>query len=607
MPFSAQSDRSLERRTLEARLRISEFAHSHSLSVLLQKTLDEAEKLTDSAISFFHFVENDQNTIWLQSWSTNTLENTRTAEGKLLHYNMDKAGVWVDCAREQRPIIYNDYTNLPHKNGLPEGHAPLVRILTVPIIRGGCVVAILGVGNKDVDYDETDVNVIHLLADLAWDITLAKRNEETLKASESSYRAIMDEASDGIFIADPLGYYIDVNRAGCALTGYAREEILKRCINELLADNFPVFDYLDELQKGNSILFEWELHRKDGSTIPVEISAKILEDGRIQGIVRDITKRKREEERVRYLAFIMDRISSAVISTDADLRIVRWNSAAERLYGWRESEAIGRLLDDVCRTEFAEGQQEDARNTLLRNRFWSGELKQYHHDGRELWVSASVTLLEDDGGRVIGGVTINHDITERKQAEEELRRTKNAIEEINQILQRAFEREQIASRTDSLTGLFNRRYFFELLEYEFNASRRYQRPLSIAMFDIDLFKQINDTAGHLAGDGVLKQIADLVRGQLRDSDVLSRYGGDEFVILIPSSGAKDTVAMLERVHQIVRSTRIVFDGKHIPITISVGVASLQPTMTTSEELLRIADQALYEAKKNGRNCTVIKE
>lgn len=607
MPFSAHSDRSLERRTLEARLRISEFAHSHSLSELLQRTLDEAEKLTDSAISFFHFVDDDQNTIWLQSWSTNTLKNTCTADGKLLHYDMDKAGVWVDCVRERRPIIYNDYPSLPQKKGLPEGHAPLVRILTVPIARGGKVVAILGVGNKDVGYDETDVKVIHLLADLAWDITLAKRNEETLKASESGYRAIMDEASDGIFIADPLGHYIDVNRAGCALTGYAREEILKRCINELLADNFPVFDYLDELQKGSSILFEWELHRKDGSTIPVEISAKILEDGRIQGIVRDITKRKREEERVRYLAFIMDRISSAVISTDADLRILRWNAAAERLYGWRESDAIGKLLDDVCRTEFIDGQQEDARNTLLRNKFWTGELKQHHHDGRELWVSASVTLLEDDGGRVIGGVTINHDITKRKQAEEELRRTKDAIEEINQVLQRAFEREQTASRTDSLTGLFNRRYFFELLEYEFNASRRYQRPLSIAMFDIDLFKQINDTAGHLAGDGVLKQIADLVRGQLRDSDVLSRYGGDEFVILIPSSGAKGTVAMLERVHRIVRSTRIVFDGKHIPITISVGVASLQPAMTTSEELLRVADQALYEAKKNGRNCTVIKE
>lgn len=607
MPFYSYSDQSLERRTLEARLRISAFAHSHSLDELLQKTLDEAEALTDSSIGFFHFVEDDQKTIWLQNWSTNTLGAVCTADGKHLHYNMDEAGVWVDCARERRPVIHNDYPSLPHKKGLPEGHAPLVRILTVPIIRGGSVVAILGVGNKAVDYHETDVNVVHLLADLTWDIAVVRRTEAILKASEYNYRSIMDQASDGIFIASPLGYYLDVNRAGCALTGYKREEILNRCVHDLLAENFPVLDYFDELQKGNSILFEWELIRKDGSTLPVEVSAKLLDDGRIQGIVRDISKRKREEERVRYLAFVMDQISSVVISTDANFRITQWNKAAERLYGWKESEALGRQIDDVCRTEFAENQQTEAQKVLMKDKYWRGELKQHHRDGREMWISASVTLLEDDHGNFVGGVTINHDITERKQAEDDLLRAKNAIEEINQVLRRAFEREQVASRTDGLTGVFNRRYFFEVLEYEFNISRRYQRPLSIAMFDIDLFKAINDSAGHMAGDEVLKQVAQVVRGQLRDSDIFSRYGGDEFVILIPNHGAKEAVVMLERVLQIVRSAHIVFDGRHIPVTISVGIAGYTPEMKTTTQLIQKVDQALYAAKHSGRDKIVVSE
>jgi diguanylate cyclase (GGDEF)-like protein/PAS domain S-box-containing protein len=595
-----QKNEPLEKRTLEARLRISQFAHSHSLDQLLQKTLDESEQLTGSTIGFFHFVEEDQQTIWLQTWSTNTLQNMCTADGKLQHYGIDQAGIWVDCVRVKRPVIHNDYPNLVHKKGLPHGHAPLTRILTVPIIRGGQIVAILGVGNKPFEYDDNDVEAVNLLADLAWDITLAKRVEETLRASEYRYRSVMDQASDGIFITDLKGNYVDVNQAGCEMLGYTREEILHESMQTLIVtDKFTPLRYA-ELLEGKTIIGEREMIHKDGHRISVEISAKMLDDGRLQGIVRDITQRKKEEERVRYLAYVMSRISSAVISTDSELRITQWNRAAEELYGWKESEVLGLVIDEVCRTDFSPDQRLEAQQALIKEKRWQSELKQHHRSGRELWVAASVTLLEDEQGTYIGGVTINHDITERKQTENDLRRAKNAIEEINKVLQRAFEREQLASRTDSLTGIFNRRYFFELLDYEFSVTARYGRPLSIVMFDIDHFKQINDMYGHLVGDKVLQLVAKTTRSKLREADVIARYGGDEFVILLPNSQSHEAHVVFERICKSILSSKLMAKKKKIPISISVGIASYQSGMKNTSNLIQRADQALYSAKQAGR-------
>lgn len=601
-----QPEAHMERHILEARLRISEFSHLHSLDDILQKTLDEAEALTESSIGFFHFIEPDQKSLWLQTWSTNTLKNMCTAEGKLSHYALAQAGIWADSVREKKPVVYNDYTGLKRQGSLPEGHASLSRILTVPIMRRGMVVAIVGVGNKPVDYDGQDVKTVSLLADLAWDVAGAKHIETALQNSEYNYRSIMDQASDGIFIANPNGAYIDVNRAGCELLGYTREEILQRSIQSLMVYDASIPPRFEELRRGQTLLTERSMRRKDGSMVLVEISGKMLNDGRLLGIVRDITERKREEERIRYLALVMNKVSSAVISTDVDMHITHWNKAAETLYGWEENEVLGRPLDEVCQTEIQDADREEVRTILLARKKWHGELKQHHRNGRDVWVSASVTLIEDEHGNYSGGVTINHDITERKQAEEELRRTKETMEEINKTLQRAFEREQLASRTDSLTGMFNRRYFFELFDYEFVASRRYQRPLSVVMFDIDLFKRINDTFGHQVGDEVLKHTARVVHAQLRESDILSRYGGDEFVLLLPNSDEQEALTVVRRIHRKVRTSKFIFDEKtRIDVTISVGVASWQLGMEQPAQLLRQADDALYAAKQAGRDRIVL--
>ncbi len=179
--FAAARDITERKRTEEimlARLRLTEFALSHSLDELLQATLDEVEILTGSVIGFFHFLEADQQTLSLQNWSTRTLTELCTAVGKGRHYSIEEAGVWVDCVRERRPVIHNDYATVPRRKGLPEGHAQVIRELLVPIFRGDRIVAILGIGNKLQAYNDQDIQTVTLLADLAWEITERKRAEE---------------------------------------------------------------------------------------------------------------------------------------------------------------------------------------------------------------------------------------------------------------------------------------------------------------------------------------------------------------------------------------------------------------------------------------------
>ncbi len=142
------TDRKRTERVIAARIRLLQFAETHTLDELLEATLNEVEELTGSCIGFYHYLEPDQQTLRLQNWSTRTKKEFCTALGKGLHYDVSVAGVWVDCIRERRPVIHNDYASLPHRKGLPPGHPPVVRELVVPVFSGENIVAILGVGNK---------------------------------------------------------------------------------------------------------------------------------------------------------------------------------------------------------------------------------------------------------------------------------------------------------------------------------------------------------------------------------------------------------------------------------------------------------------------------
>jgi PAS domain S-box-containing protein len=298
------SEQKLANNILLARLHLSEYATSHSHDELLTKTLDEAELLTGSQIGFYHFLEADQQTISLQAWSTNTLTHLCTAEAKGQHYDIDKAGVWVDCVRQGKPVIHNDYAGLPHRKGMPEGHAAVTRELVVPVFRGSKIVAILGVGNKLRDYDSNDVEIVSKMADVAWDIAEHKKAEDALKLSEDRYRKAFATSPDSIAITRATdGVFVSVNEGFLQITGYTREEVIGKSSLEINiwkdpADRQKVIDGLKT--NGEVRNYEAKFLTKNGQITGL-MSASIIElngVSHILNITRDISDRKRAEEKI---------------------------------------------------------------------------------------------------------------------------------------------------------------------------------------------------------------------------------------------------------------------------------------------------------------------
>jgi diguanylate cyclase (GGDEF)-like protein len=169
-----------------------------------------------------------------------------------------------------------------------------------------------------------------------------------------------------------------------------------------------------------------------------------------------------------------------------------------------------------------------------------------------------------------------------------------------------FQKVEQMAVTDALTGKYNRRQFFTLATNLFNHAVRYNEPFTVIMLDIDHFKNVNDTYGHQAGDEILRVVSDTCHKQVRQVDIFARYGGEEFIFALPQTSLTDAALVAGRIRQAVEDSRYDYNETHIPITISLGVASCDPSHDTIEKLIERSDQALYEAKQSGRNrvCTL---
>jgi diguanylate cyclase (GGDEF)-like protein len=194
------------------------------------------------------------------------------------------------------------------------------------------------------------------------------------------------------------------------------------------------------------------------------------------------------------------------------------------------------------------------------------------------------------------------EITERIKVEEELRRHRDHLEEL--VKERTAEVHRLAI-TDSLTDVFNRRHLMELGNRALNQAQRYHHPLAAIMLDIDHFKKINDTYGHAAGDEALRKLAEQLRKNLRSVDILGRYGGEEFVILMPETSLQTARQSAERLLTDIRALRIDAPQITFGFTASIGVAELNlASQQTIDALIARADQALYDAKQAGRDRVV---
>lgn len=293
-----------------ARLHLLQFAAAHSLDELLAETSNEAEKISDSLIGFYHFIEDDQEALSLQNWSAKTKTRFCKVEGKRRHHPIAQAGVWADCVYQRMPVIHNDYASLVHRKGMPEGHAEIIRELVVPVFRGERIKAILGVGNKPVDYTEKDVETLSLLADIALEIMERKRAEEKVLRSDQRLRLHSERSPLGFLEWDDKFRAMEWNAACEGIFGYTRKEAIGRHAKDLILPmevHEPIDGFFQSLmrQTGGQHGIN-ENVTKDGRTIICEWFNTTLvdESGKAIGVAsvcRDITEQKRiEAELARY-------------------------------------------------------------------------------------------------------------------------------------------------------------------------------------------------------------------------------------------------------------------------------------------------------------------
>ncbi|MDN6297935.1 MAG: diguanylate cyclase [Halomonas sp.] len=294
-------------------------------------------------------------------------------------------------------------------------------------------------------------------------------------------------------------------------------------------------------------------------------------------VKEDITRRREQENELRLMATAFD-TGQATLITDTDMVIRRVNQAFTDITGYQGHEVVGKTP-----RLFKSGRHDDAFyrrlwQTLCETGHWQGEIwnRNKHGDIYPLW--QSITAVIDTDGQVRHFVSVFHDIAERKRMEREL---------------------ETQAMRDHLTGVYNRRAFDAALARCVADSAHDQLPFALLMFDIDHFKRVNDTFGHDQGDVILQQLARCIKDCLRASDVLARWGGEEFAILLHGTGHEGAWILAERILHCVREHR--FDGP--PITVSIGVAEYLPG-ESRETLINRVDQALYTAKHGGRDAAV---
>lgn len=326
-----------------------------------------------------------------------------------------------------------------------------------------------------------------------------------------------------------------------------------------------------------------EIHWFSLNGLPLFDAAKRFTGYR--GTARDVTERRRLQEAKR-LALIPQKTTNIVIMTNA-AGLIEWvNPAFTSHSGYTLSEALGKKPGALL-----QGPETDPavvahmRECLARKVGFDVEILNYHKSGTPHWAVVKADPVFDQHGGLQHYIAIKHDITERKRSYAEL--------------------WELAT-TDSLTRLSNRRCFIDRLERELaRLQRTKDQPAAVLMLDLDHFKRINDTHGHAAGDVVLQHFAALMRAELRKIDTVGRLGGEEFAILLSGATLDAARVFAERLHEKVRKTPLLHDGQAIPITVSIGVTAINATDASPIAILMRADQALYQAKEQGRNRTVI--
>lgn len=420
----------IDKRLIDLRASLIEYANDHSLNETLIKCLDEIEKITESNISFLHFVNPDQQSLNTGVWSTATRKNYCDVPNDEIHYPLNEAGVWADCVRVGKPVIHNDYPNLKDKKGLPDGHAELIRELVVPVMKRGKYVCIVGVGNKEEYYTETDKDNLVFLADVIWEIAEKKKVYERLLDNESMFRTLTAKSPYAVLLIqdDKLLY---VNEAAEKISGYSIRELLSGKLFSHIhpEDKDVIISLKDTLQKGIPVDQEYELRvvgeNNDFKWVSVSgATLKINDKPAALLLINDITERKitkdkliASEEKFKKSFYLSP--DSININRLVDGVYISINQGFTKITGYTEEDVIGKSSLDINiwvnpedREKLVKGLQENGYVENLKAKFKT-------KDNRILTGLMSASVIELDGEQNILSVT--RDITEIEEINNQLK------------------------------------------------------------------------------------------------------------------------------------------------------------------------------------------
>ncbi|QTF91005.1 diguanylate cyclase [Halomonas sp. BM-2019] len=399
-------------------------------------------------------------------------------------------------------------------------------------------------------------------------------------------RVAVEQSPVAIAITDIDGRFQFANRCYVEITGYRSEELLGRTPAMIQSGETPerLYRELWEAILGGRV-WEGELlnRRKDGQTYWARESITPVRNDRGElvsfvAVKEDITERRRQQAELALLATVFE-TGQATLIADAEMRIEKVNQAFTDITGYTDAEVVGQTPK-----LFKSGRHDAAFyqrlwRSLMEDGHWQGEIWNRNRHGEIYPLWQSITAVHDDQGRLRHFVSVFHNISERKHMEQEL--------------------ERQASR-DHLTGAYNRRAFDGALRQAMQQAERDAEPLALLLLDIDHFKAVNDRHGHDTGDEVLRRVAERLAGSLRSTDLLARWGGEEFAILLPGTPLRGAATFAERLRSRIAESRLL----GLSITVSIGLTEYRPGDAAAVLLGRV-DSALYRAKRGGRNGVVI--
>jgi diguanylate cyclase (GGDEF)-like protein/PAS domain S-box-containing protein len=422
------------------------------------------------------------------------------------------------------------------------------------------------------------------------DISVRKAAEEALQRTEEQYRSIFENAIEGIYQSTPDGHFVSANPALARMYGYGSPEELMTTVTDigrqLYVDPNQRAAFKQRLETEGVVRdFIYQVLRRDGSVMWLAENARAVrgESGQVvyyEGTCEDITARKQADEAVARLAFIVESSQDAIVGKTLEGTIVSWNTGAEKMFGYSAEEIKGKPIAVLLPSDRSNEMVEIFERIKRGEHVDSYETVRVGKNGKTVDVSLTVSPIKDAAGCIVGASSIARDITEHKRLEAKLVHLANH---------------------DPLTDLFNRRHFQEELYRQLAEARRYGTRGALLFLDLDQFKDINDSLGHLAGDQLLTSLAGLFRERLRETDIIARPGGDEFAVLLPHTDAQQAKAVAEHLLGALRRHTMVVGEKLIGVTASIGIVLLPEHGITVGELFARADLALYQAKENGRN------